>query len=77
MDTTMHNLESLFEQLGLDNSEQAIAAFIQIHKPITGDVQLHEADFWSISQADFLKQSVEEDADWAEVVDHLDAMLRN
>lgn len=77
MDTTIHNLESLFEQLGLDNSEQAIAAFIQIHKPITGDVQLHEADFWSISQAEFLKQSVEEDADWAEIVDHLDAMLRN
>ena len=77
MDTALHNLESLFEQLGLDNSDEAIAQFIKLHKAIPDDVVLHEAGFWTESQADFLRQSVEEDADWAEVVDHLDAMLRN
>ena len=76
MDTVIHNLESLFEQLGIENSEDGIDRFIKIHKPIPDDVALYEADFWSESQSAFLRQSVEEDADWAEVVDHLDAMLR-
>jgi len=37
---------------------------------------LHEADIWNTSQASFLKQAVEEDADWAEIVNQLDTMLR-
>ncbi|NMU76583.1 DUF2789 family protein, partial [Vibrio parahaemolyticus] len=33
--------------------------------------------FWTMSQANFLKQAIEEDADWAELVDQLDVMLRD
>jgi hypothetical protein len=39
---------------------------------------LHLADafFWSPSQADLLRTEILDDADWAEVVDQLDVMLR-
>ena len=77
MDTEMHSIETLFEQLGLDNSEKDIARFIKLHKSIPDNVPLYEAEFWNESQAEFLREAVEEDADWAEVVDHLDAMLRD
>ncbi|WP_299872846.1 DUF2789 family protein [uncultured Cocleimonas sp.] len=32
---------------------------------------------WSNSQADFLKESIAEDSDWAVVVDHLNVLLRD
>jgi len=76
MESQDHNINSLFEQLGLDNTDEAIAAFISSHKPLLRHVSLHEADFWSRSQADFLQQAIAEDADWANVVDQLDIMLR-
>ena len=76
MELTEHNLNTLFEQLGLDSSESAIDAFINQHKPIPHEVLLHEADFWTPAQAAFLKEALEEDADWAIVVDSLDSMLR-
>lgn len=76
MEEPIHPLSSLFDQLGLESSEAAIDRFIAQHKPIPAEVELHKASFWNPSQADFLRQTIEEDADWAEVVDHLDAMLR-
>ncbi|EDM69162.1 MAG: DUF2789 domain-containing protein [Moritella sp.] len=68
-------LELLFAQLGLDNDELSMKRFISQHKLDAG-VLLFEAPFWNNSQAMFLKESIYEDADWAEVIDHLDAMLR-
>ena len=76
MEPPIHTLPSLFKQLGLQNSDDAIDQFISDHRPLAADIQLHEADFWNSAQAAFLKQEKEEDADWAEVVDQLDAMLR-
>lgn len=76
MEQAVHDLESLFEQLGLGSSEAAIRDFIRRHKPLPRGVELHQADFWNASQAAFLRQAIDEDADWAEVVDQLDAMLR-
>jgi len=76
MESPAHNLNLLFEQLGLDSNDEAIDMFISKHKSIDYHGLLHEADFWSRSQADFLKQAVDEDADWAIVVDQLDSMLR-
>ena len=75
---SIHNpsLACLFEQLGLDNTDQAIQDFISQHSPLPGDVELHEANFWNSSQASFLRQSKDDDADWAEIVDQLDVMLR-
>ena len=72
----IHTLSSLFKQLGLDNNDEAIEAFAAAHRPLAAAIELHEADFWNSAQAEFLRQEKAEDADWAEVVDQLDAMLR-
>ncbi|PKH01470.1 DUF2789 domain-containing protein [Psychromonas sp. MB-3u-54] len=76
MDTQNHSLSALFDQLGLDSSETGINLFIKKNAPLKGDAKLYEADFWNNAQADFLKQAIDEDADWAEIVDHLNLMLR-
>jgi hypothetical protein len=39
-------------------------------------VRLADAPFWSQAQAQFLREEIYEDADWAEVVDQLNLMLR-
>jgi len=70
-----HPLSALFDQLGLDSSEAGINLFIKKHAPLK-EGKLHEADIWNSAQSAFLKQAIEEDADWAEIVDHLDVMLR-
>lgn len=36
----------------------------------------HQASFWTQAQASFLREAIEEDADWVELVDQLDVMLR-
>ena len=76
MDTSEHNLPSLFQQLGLDSDAGAIEAFIEAHSPLPKDVRLAEAPFWNASQSAFLKEAIKEDADWAEIVDELDTQLR-
>ncbi|MFT5808042.1 MAG: hypothetical protein ACI9LG_002342 [Moritella dasanensis] len=68
-------LDMLFAQLGLENDELSVKRFIQQHKIQTG-VLLFEAPFWNASQSMFLKEAIYEDADWAEVIDQLDTMLR-
>lgn len=75
MESPTHSLNALFAQLGMDNCDEAIEAFVTQHKGKTAHALLYEADFWSRSQADFLKQAIEEDADWAMVVDQLSALL--
>jgi hypothetical protein len=75
METVIHSLESLFDQLGLDSSTQSIAQFASTHRLMPGVGEFYNAAFWSPSQAAFLKQSKEEDADWAVVVDQLNVML--
>ena len=76
MQAPFHPLSELFEQLGLDASEEAIEAFIERHHPLPSEVALTDAPFWSENQQRFLRESLAEDADWAEAVDHLDARLR-
>lgn len=75
MDTSAHDLEALFAQLGLDNSADAIAAFTSRNK-LSFDVLLHRASFWTPSQAQFIRDAMREDSDWAETVDQLNSMLR-
>ena len=75
MESTFHTMEALFDQLGLPSSEPDIAAFIDRHV-LAPDTPLPEANFWNEAQARFLRDCLLEDADWAEVVDHLDARLR-
>ena len=76
MESPIHSLSSLFDQLGLDSTDQAIERFIDDHRPLQGNIELHETGFWSASQASFLKQEKDKDADWAEIVDQLDVLLR-
>lgn len=76
METNAYQLESLFAQLGLANSSDAIDVFMREHAPLPRTVSLHDAPFWSRSQAEFLQQALKEDADWAIVVDELNMMLR-
>ncbi|BBN80978.1 hypothetical protein PA25_09630 [Pseudoalteromonas sp. A25] len=75
MDTSKHNLANLFAQLGLDNSPDQIAKFIDKHR-IADDVLLCDAPFWNEGQKHFIQESLREDADWCELIDELDAMLR-
>ncbi len=77
MDTSAHNFTALFDQLGLPSWEEAIERFVEEHRPLPEDIPLHEAIFWSDAQRAFLLEAIEEDSDWAEVVDHLDALLRH
>lgn len=75
MERPVHNLSSLFAQLGQPSDEAAIVRFIETHRPLAGGVMLHEAAFWSPSQASFLREALLDDADWAEVVDELNQEL--
>ncbi|WP_407276456.1 DUF2789 domain-containing protein [Halothiobacillus sp. DCM-1] len=74
METGFHPLTELFAQLGLPNQPDQINTFVEAHKGWTQP--LPEAPFWSASQARFLAEALTEDADWAEAVDHLAALLR-
>ena len=74
MDTTAHNMTTLFEQLGLPAGEQEIAAFLREHQ-LPEDVRVSEAPFWNAGQRQFLREEWVEDADWAMVVDALNEAL--
>ncbi len=76
MESYIHSIKNLFEQLGLASDSQAIEDFISRHKPLPKKIALHDAEFWTPSQAAFLLQAVEEDADWSIIVDNLDNLLR-
>jgi len=68
----------MFAQLGLDNSDAAIEDFIhQYAGTLKDSMHLHQAPFWNDSQARFLADAIRDDADWAEAVDSLSALLRH
>ncbi len=77
MDTAPHNLSTLFIQLGLPSDQASIEAFIHSHRPLDPEVPLPRAGWWTPAQAAFLEESIQLDADWAEQVDELDALLRH
>jgi len=76
MDSQTHSLPSLFKQLGLPDDPESIDRFITTHSPLKPELHLADAFFWSESQADFLRGEILDDADWAEVVDQLNVLLR-
>lgn len=77
MDTSKHDIVTLFQQLGLPSDEKSRQAFIQEHRPLPESLALADATFWSTAQANFLREAICDDADWAAVVDKLDALLRS
>jgi hypothetical protein len=76
MHKPLYTLNTLFAQLGLDDSDEAIEKFIASSCPIPESVPLHAAPCWSRGQSDLLREAIANDADWAEVVDQLNALLR-
>ena len=74
MELPSHSMKTLFEQLGLASTEQAIEEFIDTHQLAEGSL-IEDASFWSDGQRQFLVEERREDADWAIWVDELDALL--
>lgn len=75
MDADRHTLSKLFAQLGLPADPAGIEDFITAHRPLGRGVALYRAPFWSASQRSFLKEEIIDDADWAGVIDELNASL--
>lgn len=76
MDSAYHSMVTLFEQLGLPSEPDKIDEFISRHRCLLDGVSLESAPFWTDSQADFLREALQQDSDWTEAVDQLDARLR-
>lgn len=74
MEPPVHSINNLFTQLGIASDDASIARFIQTHRA-AGNVVLSEASFWTPAQAAFLREEILKDADWAEVIDQLNAEL--
>ena len=74
MELPNQGLSELFEQLGLPASHEGIERFFATHS-LPQDMKLVDAPFWTPSQAAFLKEQFLQDAEWAPVVDELNARL--
>lgn len=77
MDSAVHTLSELFRQLGLPDTRADVSRFIAVHRPLPPEVTLSEAPFWRPEQARFLSEELQDDSDWAELIDTLDASLRH
>jgi len=78
MDTTTHHeLQELFTQLGLPDSDEEIRRFIEEHRPLPQTLNLSEAPFWNASQVAFIREQWHaDDGDWVVSIDQLNAALR-
>lgn len=74
METPFHRLCDLFRQLGLPDAPAEVDSFLANHRLPPGSA-LCDAPFWTPVQARFLREQIQADADWAEVVDLLAARL--
>lgn len=75
MFTQQPALNDLFVQLGLPADDSAIEQFISEHKGLDSAQPLADAPFWNSAQANFLRQALADDAEWAEVIDELNTRL--
>lgn len=76
MDSAYNSMVSLFQQLGLPSAPEKIDDFIARHHSLSDGMSIDQAPFWNDSQAEFIREALQEDSDWAEAVDQLDARLR-
>lgn len=67
-------INTLFEQLGLDGSDEAIDHFV-LENQLSQDVKLVDAPFWNDNQRKFLKEEYRADAGWIEIIDDLNVRL--
>ena len=75
MENSIHRLCELFGQLGLPDDVASIERFILTHRPLPNDIPVADAHFWTTSQAQFLREEIAKDGDWAELVDILGSLL--
>ena len=76
MELSNHPFTELFDQLGLPSDSDSIVSFIDAHRPLPAGADLWDAGFWSTAQAQFLREALKADADWAPVVDQLNLALK-
>jgi hypothetical protein len=76
MESYHTKMQDLFAQLGLPNEQKSIEDYIQKHKGLAPRTHIEDAVFWTPQQADFIKEALIEDAEWAELIDQLNALLR-
>jgi hypothetical protein len=76
MENGQHQFCELFAQLGLPTSEEDIRKFIAEHM-LPGDTRLPDAEFWTHTQAEFLREAWKADADWAPIIDQLNNSLHH
>ncbi|GAB3057720.1 DUF2789 domain-containing protein [Simiduia litorea] len=75
MNIEFNTLGALFSQLGLPSDDDFINRFVDEHK-LDKSIRIDQASFWSPNKARFLRDAIEEDAEWAGIVDQLDGRLR-
>lgn len=74
MNSLRPRMTYLFEQLGLDAEQVAIVQFIEQHQ-LAADIDILQADFWSVAQRAFLEEKIGSDGEWAIVIDQLNESL--
>lgn len=74
MSQTRPRMTHLFEQLGLDATEQAIDHFIATHQ-LDANILIAHASYWSDAQRQLLEEKIKSDGEWAIVVDQLNESL--
>lgn len=74
MSNAEKSINMLFEQLGMDGSDEAIDQFVLANQ-LPKDVKLVDAPFWNDNQRKFLKDEYRLDAGWVEFIDDLNARL--
>lgn len=74
MNTSPHDLSALFAQLGLPSDMASINNFIASHQLPPG-TRLPFAAFWTPAQCQFLKEALNDDAEWAEAADEMALLL--
>lgn len=75
MDTSKHNLYTLFDQLGLPSDDASIERFAR-HYRLNEGQYLYQAEFWTPAQASFLKDAYQQDAEWSDALDQLNGLIR-
>lgn len=69
-------LANLFNQLGLDNTQNDIDEFINTHQ-LSAHELLCDAVFWNSSQQEFLERYLLQDGDWVSLIDCLNQKLHS
>jgi hypothetical protein len=76
MDKAIHHFSELFAQLGLPDDAVSIAEFLTQHTAMSACMRLPDAPDWAPAQAQFLRESLLQDSDWAGLVDQLSKALQ-